>query len=129
MIVKLIIKVIIMVFAYSTVYGEFKPWKSDVLVGDEINKVHNERPRESVNFGVTNGVQGGAYFMVRFFQIVISPQDGPNCRHVPVCSVYCRHAVKIHGALLGSFLAGDRLLRCNPFYPPEKLDVPARVFK
>jgi len=124
---KLLLCAIILFLSSTTcTYAEFKPWQSDVQVADEL--IDNKVKRKRINLEVTNGVQGGAFFMVRFFQIVISPQDGKNCRHNPVCSVYCRHAVKKHGALLGSFLAGDRLLRCNPFYPPEKLDVPERIF-
>lgn len=106
--------------------ASFIPWQRNVLVGDEL--LSSVARKGKSQFHVTNGVQGGAFFMLRFFQIVISPQDGPNCRHVPVCSVYCKHALQKHGALLGSLLAGDRLLRCNPFYPPEKKDVPDRIF-
>lgn len=79
------------------------------------------------NVSVINGFQGGAYLLIRFFQIVISPQDGPNCRHTPVCSAYARGAVVKHGAFKGALLAGDRLLRCNPFYYLDKDPVPEEV--
>jgi hypothetical protein len=78
---------------------------------------------------VYNGPQGGAFFLIRFFQIVISPQDGPNCRHIPTCSAYGKDAVLKHGAFWGAILAGDRLLRCNPFYPPSKDPVPEKLIK
>jgi hypothetical protein len=78
---------------------------------------------------VYNGPQGGAFFLIRFFQIVISPQDGPNCRHIPTCSAYGKTAVLKHGAFWGAILAGDRLLRCNPFYPPSKDPVPEKLIK
>jgi putative membrane protein insertion efficiency factor len=108
----------------SSLYGEFHPWNSNIRTGDELYK----KDIKTRSNHVLNGAQGGAYSMIRFFQIVISPQDGPNCRHSPTCSAYARIAVEKHGALLGSFLAGDRLLRCNPFYPPEKDPVPNEVF-
>ena len=117
--------VIIILFLMTDLYAEFQPWNSSVKVGDEL---YQKKTKSRANFYVLNGAQGGAYFMIRFFQIVISPQDGPNCRHSPTCSAYGKIAVEKHGALLGSFLAGDRLLRCNPFYPPEKDPVPDEVF-
>ena len=116
--------VIIILFFVTNLYGEFQPWNSDIKVGDELYRKQAQNRSNSV----LNGAQGGAYFMIRFFQIVISPQNGPKCRHTPTCSAYGRMAVEKHGALLGSFLAGDRLLRCNPFYPPEKDPVPNEVF-
>lgn len=113
------------VFCITGLYGEFAPWNSDLKSGDSLYRSHNENRKKSA---VLNGAQGGAFFLVRFFQIVISPQDGPNCRHIPTCSAYGRQAVVKHGAFLGSILAGDRVLRCNPFYPPEKDPVPEKVF-
>ena len=117
--------VVIIIFFMTDLYGEFQPWNSDIKVGDEL---YQKKIKNKSNPYVLNGAQGGAYFMIRFFQIVISPQSGPKCRHIPTCSAYGRIAVEKHGALMGSFLAGDRLLRCNPFYPPERDPVPAEVF-
>jgi len=105
--------------------ARYKPWDCDVLTGDEL--YHSAAGNKRTH--VYNGAQGGAFFLVRFFQVFISPQDGPNCRHVPVCSVYARRAVLMHGAFIGSILAGDRLLRCNPFYPPSRDPVPERPFQ
>jgi len=112
-------------FCMTGLYGEFAPWNSDIKSGDSLYHTPRENKKKSYVF---NGAQGGAFFLVRFFQIVISPQDGPNCRHIPTCSAYGRQAVVKHGAFWGSILAGDRLLRCNPFYPPEKDPVPEKVF-
>ena len=105
--------------------AEFIPWQKKVKVADE-NREVCEYCREKRS-SVLNGFQGGAFLLVRFFQVVISPQDGPNCRHNPVCSVYARIAVEKHGALTGSLLAGDRLLRCNPFYYLDDDPVPEEV--
>ena len=73
---------------------------------------------------VYNGPQAGGYFLIRFFQVFISPQDGPNCRHTPVCSAYGRDAVKKYGLFFGSVMTGDRLLRCNPYREPMNDPVP-----
>lgn len=108
----------------TALHGEFNPWNSDIRSGDDLYHAYNAEKKISPVF---NGAQGGAFFLIRFFQIVISPQDGPNCRHIPTCSAYGRQAVVKHGAFLGAVMAGDRILRCNPFYPPEKDPVPDRV--
>lgn len=113
------------IYSMTALYGEFTPWNSDINSGDSL---YNNHEGENKNSAVFNGAQGGAFFLIRFFQIVISPQDGPNCRHVPTCSAYGKQAVVKHGAFLGAVMAGERLLRCNPFYPPEKDPVPDKVF-
>lgn len=108
----------------------FQPWNSDLLVGDEqkgqIPLLILEAPRKKPST-VYGGPQGGAYSLIRFFQIFISPQDGPNCRFRPTCSAYGRKAVERFGALLGAILAGDRLIRCNPYNPPGDDPVPSKL--
>ncbi|HSV95754.1 MAG TPA: membrane protein insertion efficiency factor YidD [Spirochaetota bacterium] len=73
------------------------------------------------------GPQAAGYLLIRFFQVVISPQDGPNCRFHPVCSVYAAAAVERFGLLAGSVLAGDRVLRCNPYTPPGEDPLPLEI--
>lgn len=121
---KLFIIIILLLFNAS--YAEYTPWNSDVKTGDTVQRHIHSRSGKTAVF---NGAQGGAYFLIRFFQVVISPQDGVNCRHIPTCSAYGRQAVLKHGAFLGAIMAGERLLRCNPYYPPERDPVPERVFK
>jgi len=123
MIKGVILPVVLILFTVD-LSAEFAPWNSDLLTGDNLIEQHKHNHAA----GVYNGVQGGAYFLLRFFQVVISPQDGPNCRHDPVCSSYGKQAVVMHGAFLGSVLAGERLLRCNPFYPPSRDPVPEKPF-
>ena len=38
-----------------------------------------------------------------------------TCKYHPSCSEYAMQAVRRHGLLRGSVLAGWRLLRCNPW--------------
>lgn len=122
--IKVAIMPVIMMLFTAQLSAEFSPWSSDVLTGDRLIETNHHNHTAAVY----NGAQGGAYFLLRFFQVVISPQDGNNCRHDPVCSAYGKQAVLMHGAFLGSVLAGDRLLRCNPFYPPSKDPVPEKPF-
>ena len=63
---------------------------------------------------------------IRFYQIAISPLKPPTCRFYPTCSHYGIEAIKVHGALKGSWLTIIRILKCHPFHPggfdpvPEK---------
>jgi putative membrane protein insertion efficiency factor len=52
--------------------------------------------------------------LIRFYQWTISPLIGPACRFEPSCSHYALEAVRRHGAVRGSLLAGRRLSRCHP---------------
>ena len=106
--------------------GDFHPWNADVLTGDRV--YHEHETGRPWSRQITAGFQGGAFILIRMFQVFISPQDGGNCRHTPTCSAYAKGAVAKHGALIGSFMAGERLIRCNPFYPPEYDPVPDRIF-
>jgi putative membrane protein insertion efficiency factor len=53
--------------------------------------------------------------VIRVYQRFISPFIPPRCKYYPSCSQYAVEAIRTHGALRGSLLAGWRLLRCNPF--------------
>jgi putative membrane protein insertion efficiency factor len=54
---------------------------------------------------------------VRFYQLVISPMLGPRCRFHPTCSEYAIEALRVHGAIKGSWLTIKRLSRCHPMSP------------
>lgn len=66
---------------------------------------------------------------IRFYQRRISPLFGARCRFYPTCSHYALEAVKVHGALKGSFLAVKRLMRCNIFFPGGVDPVPPKKEK
>ena len=61
---------------------------------------------------------------VRMYQIALSPLLGANCRFSPSCSQYAIDAIGKHGSLKGAWLAGHRLLRCQPFHPGGHDPVP-----
>ncbi len=51
-----------------------------------------------------------------FFHRWVSPLFGPACRFHPSCTRYGVEAVRIHGAIRGSWLTLRRLGRCHPFH-------------
>ena len=55
------------------------------------------------------------HWLIRFYQIAISPLIGPRCRYFPTCSQYSLEAIHTYGALKGSWLATKRLCRCHPW--------------
>jgi putative membrane protein insertion efficiency factor len=55
-----------------------------------------------------------------------APVRTPRCRFYPSCSTYALQALREHGAIRGSWLAGRRLLRCHPWNPGGIDHVPPR---
>ena len=55
-------------------------------------------------------------FLIRVYQICISPLFPPKCRFTPTCSAYALEAIKKYGPGKGLFLAIKRILKCNPFH-------------
>lgn len=56
-------------------------------------------------------------FLLRAYQLTISPYLGLNCRFYPSCSVYADTAIRRHGLLKGGLLSGKRLCKCHPWHP------------
>ncbi len=54
-------------------------------------------------------------FLVRIYQVTISPLLGANCRYSPTCSAYAVDALKIHGPFKGLWLAIKRIASCHPW--------------
>tara|TARA_B100000989_G_scaffold80377_1_gene57289 strand:- start:1538 stop:1780 length:243 start_codon:yes stop_codon:yes gene_type:complete len=52
--------------------------------------------------------------IVKFYQYIISPLLGNNCRYFPSCSEYFIDCLKTHGPFKGSFKGLMRLLTCHP---------------
>jgi len=53
--------------------------------------------------------------IIRVYRATLSGWLGGQCRYYPSCSHYAEDAIRARGALVGSALAGWRVLRCNPF--------------
>jgi putative membrane protein insertion efficiency factor len=54
-------------------------------------------------------------WIIRGYQLAISPMLGPRCRFYPSCSCYAHTAIERYGILRGGWLGLKRVLRCHPF--------------
>ena len=54
-------------------------------------------------------------FLIRFYQVCISPYKPASCRFTPTCSAYALEAFRKHGPVKGLYLTVRRLLRCHPW--------------
>ncbi|MDO9243696.1 MAG: membrane protein insertion efficiency factor YidD [Rhodocyclaceae bacterium] len=63
-------------------------------------------------------------WLVRGYQLVISPLLPPSCRFYPSCSHYAIEALERHGPLKGLWLSLRRVGRCNPWHPGGHDPVP-----
>ena len=55
-------------------------------------------------------------WMIRAYQVVLSPFFGQQCRFYPTCSQYALEAINRHGVIVGSYYATRRLMRCHPWH-------------
>jgi len=53
--------------------------------------------------------------LIRVYQKCISPLFPDCCRYTPSCSQYGIEALRLHGALKGSWLTIKRICRCHPW--------------
>ncbi|CAD7844425.1 Protein YidD [Olavius algarvensis spirochete endosymbiont] len=56
-------------------------------------------------------------WIVKLYQIAVSPLLLSNCRYYPTCSSYLIEALKKHGLFRGLLLAFRRIIRCHPGMP------------
>lgn len=52
-------------------------------------------------------------FLVRTYQVVVSPTNGRYCPMVPSCSSYSLQAIRRYGIPMGILMTADRLHRCG----------------
>lgn len=57
-----------------------------------------------------------ALFLIRCYQVLLSPLLGTHCRYSPSCSDYAYQAITRHGFFKGTAMGLRRLLRCHPFH-------------
>ena len=53
-------------------------------------------------------------FVIKVYQITLSPLLGSNCRFQPTCSQYMIEAINQHGVLKGLNLGLRRISKCHP---------------
>ena len=66
-------------------------------------------------------------YLIRGYQLAISPFLGPRCRFYPSCSHYAIEAIETHGALRGVWLSIKRISRCHPWHEGGFDPVPACI--
>ena len=71
-------------------------------------------------------IQSFIIFIIRLYQIILSPFLGPQCRHMPSCSQYTIEAIKEWGVIKGGWLSIKRITRCNPWGTHGHDPVPAK---
>lgn len=54
-------------------------------------------------------------WLVRFYQVAISPYTPSACRYSPTCSAYTVEALQKHGIIKGGWLAIKRISSCHPW--------------
>ena len=65
-------------------------------------------------------------WLIRGYQLILSPVIGANCRHEPTCSRYSFQAIDRFGAIKGLWLTLKRVGKCHPWgtwgYDPVPAD-------
>ncbi|MEM7170678.1 MAG: membrane protein insertion efficiency factor YidD [Pseudomonadota bacterium] len=54
-------------------------------------------------------------WVIRGYQLMVSPYMAPSCRFEPTCSSYAHQAILTHGLGRGGWLVLRRLGRCHPW--------------
>jgi len=54
-------------------------------------------------------------FLIKIYQLLISPLFPPSCRYQPTCSHYTKEALEKYGLLKGMWLGIKRISRCHPW--------------
>lgn len=65
-------------------------------------------------------------FIIKAYQITLSPLLGSNCRFQPTCSQYMIEAINQHGVLKGLRLGLRRISKCHPLGPKGYDPVPEK---
>ena len=65
-------------------------------------------------------------YLIKFYQITLSPLLGANCRFQPTCSQYAIEAVNHHGGMKGLNLGLKRISKCHPLGPRGYDPVPEK---
>jgi putative membrane protein insertion efficiency factor len=67
-------------------------------------------------------MKGLVIWLIRWYQVHISPTRPPCCRFIPTCSAYALEAVEKYGVWKGGWLAVKRLSKCHPFHKQKTIE-------
>jgi len=56
-------------------------------------------------------------FLIKTYQVGVSPFIGSNCRFSPTCSQYMVETINKNGVVKGCWLGIRRLFKCHPWHP------------
>lgn len=65
--------------------------------------------------GFNRMLAGFFCFLIRGYQIFLSPFLGHRCRFDPTCSAYALTAIRVYGAGRGLKMTALRMGRCHPW--------------
>jgi putative membrane protein insertion efficiency factor len=65
-------------------------------------------------------------FLIRIYQLFISPFLGPNCRFYPTCSEYSKECFQQFPIAPAMWYSFRRIIRCHPFCEGGHDPVPKR---
>jgi len=99
------------------------PHRDPSLPGDP-SSLRDPSSRRFPSFGTV--ASAPAIWLIKAYQLVLSPMRPQTCRFYPSCSTYALTAVRRFGVIRGSWLAARRLLRCHPWNPGGVDHVPQK---
>jgi len=68
-------------------------------------------------------------FLIKVYQLLISPLTPATCRFQPTCSYYSKEALEKHGLFKGGMLSIKRIFSCHPWGRSGYDPVPDKVKK
>ena len=68
-------------------------------------------------------------FLIKVYQVAISPWFPSTCRYQPTCSHYAKEALTKHGLWHGGKLAVKRIFSCHPWGGSGYDPVPEKLTK
>ena len=68
-------------------------------------------------------------FLIKVYQLILSPFLNSNCRYLPTCSEYSITALQEHGLILGLYYATKRIFSCHPLGGHGHDPVPKKLMK
>ncbi len=66
-------------------------------------------------------------WIIRGYQLIVSPYLGQSCRFTPTCSEYSLEAIQEYGTLKGGWMALRRIGRCHPWHDGGYDPVPQKT--